>query len=68
MSNADIAEVIKENFLEYRTRLPAELKNDRPVDVDGFDNSRTKEVLDMQYRPFKQCIIDTVKSLQAAGA
>ena len=68
MSKSEIAEIVKLNFPEYMDKLPSELKNDRPKDVYGFDNSRSIEVLGLQYRPLDKCIIDTVKSLQAAGA
>ncbi|KAL9612893.1 MAG: hypothetical protein Q9167_002526 [Letrouitia subvulpina] len=67
MSNSEIAAIIRDNFPEYKDRLPAELKNDRPADVYGYDNSRSIELLGLQYRPLDKCIVDTVKSLQAAG-
>ena len=68
MSNSEIAEIIKSNFPEYKDRLPTKLENDRPVDVYGFDNSLSTELLGLQYRPLDKCIVDTVKSLQATGA
>lgn len=68
LSNAEIAQIIKDHFAEYKDLLPTELKIDRPKDVYAIDNSRSKELLGLEYRPLDKCIVDTVKSLQAAGA
>ena len=68
MSNSEIAQIIKDEFPEYKDKLPTEQKNDLPEDVYGFDNSRSVKLLGLQYRPLNKCIFDTVKSLQAAGA
>jgi nucleoside-diphosphate-sugar epimerase len=67
-SNAEIAQIIKDEFPEYNDKLPEKLENDRPKDVYGYDNSRSKEVLGLKYRPLKGAIVDLVKSLKAAGA
>ena len=67
MSNSEIAEIVRDNFPEYKDRLPTELKSDRPGDVYGYDNSRSIELLGLEYRSLDMCIVDTVKSLQAAG-
>ncbi|KAF2020491.1 ketoreductase [Aaosphaeria arxii CBS 175.79] len=64
-SNADIAKVIQEEFPEYCDRLPSTITSDLPSDVYGFENLSTNQALDMRYRPLQECIIDTVKSLQA---
>ena len=67
-SNAEIAQIIKDEFPEYKDKLPEKLESDRPKDVYGFDNSRSKEVLGLKYRPLKGAIVDLVNSLKAAGA
>lgn len=67
-SNGDVANIIKENFPDLASRLPAEIKSDIPEDVYQFDNSRSKQVLGLEYRSLKESIVDTVKSLQALGA
>lgn len=67
-SNAEIASIIKDNFPEYADKLPKELKNDQPKDVYGFDNSRAREVLGIDFRPLNKCVIDTVNSLKEASA
>ena len=68
MDNSKIAKVIKDNFPEYASGLPDKLESDMPKDIFAIDNSRSMEVLGLQYRPFDDAIVDTVKSLQAAGA
>lgn len=60
----DVAEVAKKNFPEYADKLPTELISDMPSPVYGFDNSRSKEVLQLEYRPLEACVVDTLKFLQ----
>jgi nucleoside-diphosphate-sugar epimerase len=67
-SNAEIAEIVRDEFPEYKDKLPEELKVDRPSDVYGYDNSRSKEVLGLKYRPLREAVVDLVKSLKEAGA
>ncbi|RMZ76696.1 hypothetical protein DV738_g4814, partial [Chaetothyriales sp. CBS 135597] len=67
-SNGEIGQIIKDNFPEFADRLPEDLSSDLPADVYGLDNSRSKEVLGIEYRSLKESIVDTVKSLVAAGA
>jgi nucleoside-diphosphate-sugar epimerase len=68
MSNAGIADIIKNNFPDLADKLPADPKSDIPEDVYGFDNSKSKEVLGIEYKSFEKSVVDTVKSLLAAGA
>ncbi|KAJ8131302.1 hypothetical protein O1611_g2328 [Lasiodiplodia mahajangana] len=67
-SNKEIAEVIGENFPHLRDNLPSgdALKpGDYPaIGTYGFDNSRSKQVLGMTYRPLNESIVDAVKSLE----
>ncbi|KAI0855333.1 hypothetical protein F4860DRAFT_496613 [Xylaria cubensis] len=67
-SNKEITEIIAENFPSLRENLPSgdALKpGDYPaVGPYGFDNTRSKEVLGMTYRPLKESIVDAVKSLE----
>lgn len=70
-SNKEVCEIIRRNFPEYESKLPA-------TDVKGgdypaaglykYDNSRTKEVLGIKFKPLEESIVDTVKSLKAVGA
>lgn len=67
-SNADIANIIKEEFPEYATRLPSRIKSDQPSDVYGFNNQATNDVLKIRYRALRQSVIDTVNSLRFVEA
>ena len=67
-SNAEIAQIVKEEFPEYAKGLPEKLESDRVNDVYGYDNSRSREVLGLKYRPLKGAITDLVRSLKEAGA
>jgi nucleoside-diphosphate-sugar epimerase len=67
-SNKQIAEVIGEEFPELKAGLPTgdALK---PGDIPptgwyGYDNSKSKDILGLTYRTFKECIVDTVNSLK----
>lgn len=67
MSNADIACAIKENFSDLADKLPADLRSDMPKDVYGYDNSRSKDILKLEYRKLDGSVVDTVKSLLVLG-
>jgi nucleoside-diphosphate-sugar epimerase len=68
-SNADIARIIRDGFPEYKDRLPGDLGEEKADDGRrGYDVSRSKEVLGLEYRPLKGAIVDLVKSLKDAGA
>lgn len=61
--NADIAQVIKDKFAGLAHQLPTVLERESLQDVYGYDNSRSKEVLGVQYRNLDACVVDTVDSL-----
>lgn len=63
-SNGRIAEVIRRRFPGLKGRLPeGELGDDLPGDVYGFDNSRSREVLGLEYRSLEESVVDTVQSI-----
>ncbi|KAJ5584659.1 NAD(P)-binding protein [Penicillium hispanicum] len=68
-SNKEIAEIIGQEFPEFKDRLPrgkALAPGDYPADgVYGFDSSRSKEILGLSYRPLKESVVDAVHSLLA---
>jgi len=68
MSNAELANVIKKSFPDLGDKLPEKCESDKPEDIFQIDNSQSRDVLGIKYRPLEQCVIDTVKSLQAVGA
>ena len=70
-SNQDIAEVLREAFPDYKDKLPAKGRKGGEFPPEGvykYDNSRSKTILGLEYRPFKESIVDTAKSLQEIGA
>lgn len=68
-SNKEIVQIIDQEFPEFRSRLPTGedlVPGDYPQDgVYGFDNSRAREILGLEFRPLKQSIVDAVHSLLA---
>ena len=71
-SSRQLAEIIYEHFPQLRDRLPTgeALRNaDFPADINvfGFDNSRSKEVLGLTYRRLEPSVIATVQSILKTG-
>ncbi|KAI1327055.1 ketoreductase [Xylariaceae sp. FL0255] len=66
-SNKHIADVIRKSFPGLAGRLPDEAtcEDDLPVDVYGFDNSRSRNVLGLEYTSLEQSVVDTVQSILA---
>jgi nucleoside-diphosphate-sugar epimerase len=66
--NREIVDILKEEFPQYQDRLPtgeALRPGDWPeAGVHGWNNTQSLEVLGVTYRPFKESVVDTVKSLQ----
>ena len=66
--NREIVEIITKEFPEYKDQLPQgeALKSGQFPEggPTGWDNTQSLEVLGVNYRPFKDCIVDTVRSLQ----
>ncbi|OQE31542.1 hypothetical protein PENSTE_c001G04262 [Penicillium steckii] len=68
-SNKDLVDIIRENRPQLESKLPSnDSPNDLPADIYKIDNSRSKEVLGIKYRPLKETISDTVDSLLKVGA
>ncbi|KAJ9652406.1 methylglyoxal reductase (NADPH-dependent) gre2 [Neophaeococcomyces mojaviensis] len=67
-NNAKVADIIKKNFPDLKSKLPQNYEEDPKEYPYKIDNSRSKEVLGLQYRSLEDSITDLVKSLQAAGA
>ena len=69
-SNKEIAQIIKKEYPQTKD-LPSDSTpgGDYPKDgVYSYDNSRTKEVLGIQFKSLHDSIKDTVKSFQSVGA
>jgi len=67
-SNKDIIEAIRKNFPDLAKNLPDHPESDMPADIFKYDNSRSIKILGLKYRSLEECVVDTVKSLQAVGA
>ncbi|KAH6955736.1 hypothetical protein BKA56DRAFT_563654 [Ilyonectria sp. MPI-CAGE-AT-0026] len=63
-SNADIANEIREQFPDLRSKLPAADSSCDPL-PDGlvYDTSKSQKVLGLKYRSLSETVSDTVKSL-----
>ena len=70
-SNKEIVEIVRKRFPALSDKLPGkDVKGgDYPEGgVYTFDNSQSERVLGIKWRSLEESIVDTVKSLQAAGA
>ncbi|KAI0469622.1 3-beta hydroxysteroid dehydrogenase/isomerase family protein [Xylaria cf. heliscus] len=67
-SNAEIAQVIGEEYPEYRDRMPigeALKPGERPATgVNGYDNRKSIEVLGLEYRALREAVIGVVESIK----
>lgn len=61
----EVAEIAKKRFPEYADKLPTELTSDKPNPLYGFDNSRSKEILRLEYLSLENSVVDTIKFLQS---
>ena len=67
MTNKDIVEIIRRNFPDMASNLPSKPQSDMPEDIYEYDNTRSLRILGLKYRSLEECVMDTVKSLQAVG-
>jgi nucleoside-diphosphate-sugar epimerase len=69
MTNKDIVDCMRRAFPELSSELPPkDVESDLPKDAFRYDNSRSVGILGLKYRSLKDCVTDTVKSLQAVSA
>lgn len=62
-SNKHIADIIRDKFPSLADRLPADAVDDLPSDVYGFNNTRSREVLGLEYSSLEKSVVDTVNSI-----
>ena len=70
-SNEEIADIMRDNFPELKNELPTKGTKGGEYPEEGvfqYDNSRVKEVLGIEFRSLKECVVDTIKSLKAVSA
>lgn len=67
-SNAALVDIVRSAFPELDDKLPTDARSDMPEDVYGFDNSKSKAILGLEYIRLEDSVIDTVRSLRDQGA
>ncbi|RSL86236.1 hypothetical protein CEP51_002926 [Fusarium floridanum] len=65
-SHKRIVDAIRETHPELASKLPKDPIDDFPADVYGYDNSRARELLGIEFRSLRECIGDTAASLLKA--
>ncbi|KAI2627721.1 3-beta hydroxysteroid dehydrogenase/isomerase family protein [Hypoxylon sp. NC1633] len=67
-SNAEIAQIIGEEYPEFRDRMPvgeALKPGQRPATgVNGYNNGKSVEVLGMEYRSLRESVVGVVESIK----
>lgn len=65
-SNKSLVDAIRETHRDLDSYLPANAVDDTPPNVYGFDTKKALALLGTDFRPFSECIKDTVSSLLGA--
>lgn len=69
-NNRLIVDLIRKHFPEYHSVLPSESVDGGNYPEGGTfktDNTRSKEVLGIEYRDFEDTVVDTVNSFKIAS-
>lgn len=66
-SNKSIIDIIRHSHPQLSSSLPKSFIDDFPETIYGYDNSRARNVLGVEFRSLEQCIKDTADSLLAFG-
>lgn len=67
-SNKRIADIIREHFPQLQEQLPPmETVDDLPDDVYQFNNSKSKQLLGVEYHSLEKSVVDTVQSILEHG-
>lgn len=67
-SNRTLADTIAEVHPEIAPKLPLEAIDDTPARVYQYQGAKARDILNIDFRSFRDCVRDTVTSLQEAGA
>ncbi|KAI1114094.1 ketoreductase [Nemania sp. NC0429] len=62
-SNKRIADIIRDNFPSLADALPSDTVDDLPHDVYAFNNSKSREVLGIEYTSLEKSVADTARSI-----
>ncbi|KAI4285644.1 MAG: hypothetical protein L6R38_000468 [Xanthoria sp. 2 TBL-2021] len=66
-SNREIADILREQLPDVASKI-ATKGGEFPEGYFGYDNSRTKDILGINFRSLKDMVKDTIPTLQAIGA
>ncbi|KAK6214282.1 hypothetical protein LQW54_004508 [Pestalotiopsis sp. IQ-011] len=67
-SNKRICDVIRQTHPKLTSLLPENAVDDFPANVYGYNNSRSKDILGIEFRSLEECVKDTAASLLELGA
>lgn len=67
-SSKMLVDAIRKTHPELASKLPPSDTDDLPADVYGYDNSKAKQVLGINFRSLEESVGDTVSSLMKLGA
>lgn len=67
-SNKTLADAIAETHPELAPKLPTNTVDDTPAKVYQYNGAKAAGILGIKFRSFRDCVGDTVTSLQEAGA
>lgn len=63
-----ICDVIRQTHPKLTSLLPENAVDDFPANVYGYNNSRSKDILGIEFRSLEECVKDTAASLLELGA
>ncbi|KAK6227637.1 NAD dependent epimerase/dehydratase [Colletotrichum tabaci] len=66
-SNKRIVDAIRATHPELAPKLPKDPIDDFPEDVYGYDNSRARQLLGIEFRPLRECIGDATETFLQLG-
>ena len=67
-SNKTLADTIAATHPDVAHLIPSTAVDDTPTDVYQYNCARSTGILGIEFRSFRDCVKDTVTSLQEAGA
>ena len=67
-SNKTLADAIAETHPELASKLPSIAVDDTPASVYQYNGAKASGILGIEFRPFRDCVEDTVTTLQELGA
>ncbi|KAJ4037512.1 methylglyoxal reductase (NADPH-dependent) gre2 [Fusarium oxysporum] len=63
MSNAQIAQVAADEYPRLKDKIPKTLVDDTPPDLREVDAAPSTDILGLEYRDMRTCIVDSLKLL-----